>query len=194
MTKSKLGLFGDSFGVVKSIEPFPSWVTLLSKHFDILNYCESGVGEYKILKQLQNINLEKFDHIIITHTSATRVYVKDNLLHSNSEYHKNCDIIYADIEGRKDEFSKACQNYFKYIFDLDYAIDIHNLICKEINQLVQEKSVTHITHFDYTKLYHFSNMINFFNLFEDNRGTVNHYNEYGNYTIYQTLLKNLCLK
>lgn len=182
-----IGIFGDSFGVKKIDEPFASWVTLLEKHFKIINHCECGVGEYKILKQLLSSELSVFDHIIITHTSASRVYVNHNPIHKDSRDHKNCDIIYADISVRNDEFSNACKQYFKHIFDMDYAIDMHNLVCEKIANLTKDKNVTHITHFDYDNLYSFPGMINFYDLFLKNKGDVNHYNKFGNYEIYNRL-------
>jgi len=186
-----IGLFGDSFGYQKDNQPFENWVDLLSKHFQITNHCECGISEYKIFKQITKTNLDKFDLSIITHTSATRTFVPYNPLHFNSDTHQNCDIIYSDIADRSDDFSTACRQYFKHIFDLDYAIDIHNLICKEIDQLCSNKKVLHITHFDYDRLYKFPNMINFYKHWIDHRGPVNHYNKVGNNTVYQTILKKL---
>jgi hypothetical protein len=187
----RLIIFGDSFGVQKTPELFNSWVTLLDNHYEIENQCECGVSQYKILQRLKNTDLTKFDKILITHTSPTRVYVKDNPLHKNSEYHKNCDILFADIENHVDEFSVACKLYFKHIFDFDYAFDIHNMICQEIDKLCGDKNTIHMTNFDYTNLYFFPNLINFYPLFLKNKGEVNHYNEVGNNKIYQTLLTEL---
>lgn len=186
----KLAIFGDSFGVQKKNQLYPGWVDLLSQHFDITNYCECGVSEYKILKQLEKTDLTQFDKKIIVHTSATRIYVKYNPLHQSSEYYKNCDIILSDIENRDDEFSHSCKLFFKHIFDLDYTIDIHNMICKKIDDFCQEeKNIIHTTHFDYSDLYQFTNMISFYDLFLKHRGDVNHYTKLGNQLIYQSLLK-----
>jgi hypothetical protein len=185
----KIGLFGDSFGVQCRDRPYKSWVDLLADQHGIKNYCECGVSEYKILKQLTSTDLAQFDQIIITHTSPTRVYVKYNPLHCDSEYHKNCDIIYADIESHTDEFSTAGQLYFKHIFDLDYAVDIHNLICKKIDEVCHNQNVLHITHFDYSKLYPFKNLQSFYKLFLKHRGNVNHYTEEGNKKVYQEITK-----
>jgi hypothetical protein len=185
----RIGLFGDSFGVQRTDHPYPGWVDLLANDHAITNYAECGVSEYKILKKLQSVDLDQFDQIVITHTSPTRVYVKHNPLHQDTEYHKNCDIIYADIENHRDEFSFAGQLYFKHIFDLDYAADIHNLICKEIEEVCKNKKVLHITHFDYTRLYQFKNLHSFYRLFLKHRGEVNHYNEVGNKKIYLEILK-----
>ena len=110
-------------------------------------------------------------------------------MHYDSKYHKNCDIILTDVEHGDTEFNLACRLYFKHIFDLDYAIDIHNMICNTINTYCQGKSVVHTTHFDYSDLFQFTDMINFHNLFLNHRGNVNHYTKIGNYKIYQLLLK-----
>ena len=187
----KIALFGDSFGVQKMEEEFDSWVTMLNKHIDIDNFCKSGIGEYKILKQIQQTDLSVYDKVLITHTSPNRVYVKFNPLHQDSQYHKDCDIIYSDIENNSDKFSIAGQLYFKHIFDFEYAKDIHIMICKEIEKLINHKISMHITHFDYNELYNFPDMINFYPLFLKNRGTVNHYNKKGNITVFQTLLDKL---
>ena len=187
----KIALFGDSFGVQKVDEQFNSWVTMLSQHFEIYNYSECGISQYKILKSIQRTNLSTYDKVLITHTSPGRVYVNVNPLHLVTRYHKNCDIIYSDIEKNSDDFSKACQMYFKYIFDFDHAMDMHNLICKEIDFLLANKSTIHITHFDYDNLYMFKDLINFYPLWLKNKGEVNHYNQAGNSQIFQVLLDQL---
>lgn len=187
----KIGLFGDSFGYELHDQPYPSWVTLLKNNFEIINHCQSGVSEYKILQQLKKSNLESFDKILITHTSPLRVYVAHNPLHTNSNSHKNCDIIFTDIADRTDDFSMACQQYFRYIFDIDYATNIHNMICQQIDQLCQNKSVLHITHFDYTGLFKFCPMLNFYQFWLKNKGEVNHYNQTGNQKVYKEVLNYL---
>jgi hypothetical protein len=186
-----IGLFGDSFGYQKRNHPYPGWVELLSQHYIIDNHCECGVGEYKILKQLQSADLDSYDAIIVTHTSYSRVFVEYNPLHANSEYHKNCDILYTDIEGHKDEFSRAGQLYFKHIFNDEYARDMHNLILKEIDSLLAGKLVVHLTPFDHTGLYQFANMLDLHDVFVKNRGEVNHFNPRGNQEVYNRVLDKL---
>lgn len=186
-----LAIFGDSFGVDTANNPYPSWINLLCTHYKITNYCQSGVSEYKILQQLKSADLKQFDTILITHTSPTRVYVKYNPLHQDTLYHKNCDIILSDIDAASGEFSEACKLYFKHIFDTDYALDVHNMICREIDELTKNHKVIHITHFDYTGLYQFLNLTNFYDLFIKHRGTVNHYNAVGNRTVYEKLLPHI---
>ena len=185
-----LGIFGDSFGVETANEPYPSWVSLLRKDYSIKNFCQSGVSEYKILQQLKSVDLKTFDTILITHTSPTRVYVKYNPLHQDTEYHKNCDLILSDVESATGEFAQAAQLYFKHIFDVDYACDMHNMVCREIDDITQNHDVVHVTHFDYSRLYKFPNMLNFHKIFLKHRGAVNHYSEFGNKLVYETLLNN----
>lgn len=187
----KIGLFGDSFGYQKGDQPFSSWVDLLSQHYEINNHCQCGVSEYKILQQLKNADLSKYNQIIITHTSPTRTFIRYNPLHQDSLYHKNCDIILSDIEQRNDQFSQACKQYFRYIFDYDYALDIHNMICKEINTLTCDHQVLHITHFDYSGCGVFDKLLNFYPTWIANRGEVNHYNQEGNLTVYKTIMKEI---
>jgi hypothetical protein len=182
-----IGLFGDSFGYQKKDEPYPSWVDLLAKQSTIDNCCECGVGEYKILKQLQSADLNQYNMIIVTHTSHSRVFVEHNPLHATSAYHQNCDILYADIESHKDEFSLACQLYYKHIFSDEYARDIHNLILKEIEEVIGDRPVIHMTHFDHTGLHPLPNLLEFHTLFLNNRGPVNHYNQVGNQEIFNII-------
>jgi hypothetical protein len=105
--------------------------------------------------------------------------------------YSHCDVIYADVENRNDDFSTACKQYFKHIFDVDYALDVHNMICREINTLCQARKVLHMTHFDYSNCYQFDNMLNFYSHWLDNRGRINHYNLSGNQYVYQTVLERI---
>ena len=41
--------------------------------------------------------------------------------------------------------------------ELDYAIDMHKLLCEKIDNLTKLFPVLHITSFDYNNLYKFSN-------------------------------------
>lgn len=187
----RIGVFGDSFGYQKKDEPYPSWVDLLAEQYAVDNHCECGVSEYKILKQLQSADLAKYDLIIVTHTSYSRVFVEHNPLHATSAYHKNCDILFADVESRTDEFSLAGQLYYKYMFNADHARDMHNLILKEIDSILTGRSVIHMTHFDHAGLYKFNRLLEFNSLFLNNRGPVNHYNQRANKEIFIKVLTHI---
>jgi hypothetical protein len=186
-----IGLFGDSFGYQHDDAEFDSWVDQLERHFDIINHCQCGVGEYKILQQLEKVDLTQFDYVIILHTSFLRVFVADNPLHTQSKTHQHCDIIYADIADRPEEFAQACRLFYKHIFDEQYARDIYNLICKQIDELCSNLPIIHVTNFDHTGLYKFPQLESFYLTFQKHRGNVNHYNKIGNQIVFDTLIKRL---
>jgi hypothetical protein len=187
----KLAIFGDSFAFRQPDLDNVGWSILLEDHYQVDNFAQAGISEYKILVHMQGVNLESYDQIIISHTSPNRVYVPFNPLHQQSQYHKNCDIIFADIENNHDEFSQACQLYFKHIFDLDHAQHIHNMICREIDDLTKKYNTLHISHFDYSALYQFSELIDFYKVWSQHKGTVNHYSKQGNQLVYNTIMSNL---
>ena len=187
----KILLLGDSFSVAIKNDNILGWPILLEKYFSVDNKSQSGISEFRILENLKKSNLDSYDKIIISHTSPMRTYVKYNPLHQNTTHHKNCDIIFSDIEHRTDEFSSACQLFFKHIFDINYATDIHNLICQEIDKITANYDVLHITHFDYNKLYNFKDMMHFYNHWVKHQGDVNHYNQQGNNFVYSEILKRL---
>jgi len=188
-TKSKrlkLAIFGDSFGVNDSFGDNIGWTTLLSQIHQIDNFCQSGVGEYKILRSIQKCNLSKYDALIVTHTSPMRVHTLTNPLHQNTKHHKNCDIIFSDIEHRTDEFSTMAKQYFKFSFDTEYYVDVHNLICQQIHNYTKPFTTVHVTHFDYNGLYNFDNaLINMYTQWVNNKGSVNHYSKQGNQLVFE---------
>ena len=74
--KTKILICGDSFAADWTIKTKTSgWVNFL-KDTDII--AQAGVGEYKILKQLQSCNLELYNHIIVSHTSSYRIHTITN--------------------------------------------------------------------------------------------------------------------
>jgi hypothetical protein len=182
----KLLICGDSFAADWTAKyQRLGWPNMLSQEYNITNLAQAGCSEYKIYQQLTSVNLQKFDNIIVSHTSPYRLYVKKHPIHYNDPLHKNSDLIYSDIKEYKELSSIV--NYYENYFDLDYAKFIHNLICKEIDQLTKNYCTLHITSFDWKDLYNFSNMINFEDIFKKHRGLVNHYSEDGNNLVFEKI-------
>lgn len=184
----RLAIFGDSFAA-----PDPSavsWPRLLGQHYSVTNHAQAGSSQYRIWQQIQRVDLDAYDLVLCVHTSSQRVFVPHNPLHALSAQHQHCDVIFSDIEGRGDEFSRACQGYFRHIHDITYHNDLHNLICERIHRSLTVPTL-HTTHFDYQELYEFPGLLNFHNLFRQHRGHINHYNEQGNRLVYQHLLQHL---
>jgi|TARA_R110000822_G_scaffold94767_1_gene217156 hypothetical protein len=165
----KLLIAGDSFAAKYSGE-FPGWSDLIEDQYLVDNIAQCGVGEYKILKQIESVNLKNYDVVIISHTSPYRIHTCKNPLHITG-IHKHCDFIYEDVKGRLPDVEK----FFTEYFDLEYAIVVHALIIKEINTLLENCSVinTHTLGLD--------------KLFDTNRGSVQHLDQEGNKIFYNRI-------
>jgi lysophospholipase L1-like esterase len=181
----KILIAGDSFAAdwTKKYEGI-GWVNMLEKDYDITNIAEAGVSEYKIYKQLVKEKVTNFDKVIISHTSAYRIPVEAHPIHSKDILHHNCDFIYSDIKEHKNNPEIKCviDLYEKY-FHIDYALFVHDLIVKEINQICP--NAINITFFNCFN----KNAIQLENIFLENKGTMNHLNEKGNKIIYNKIKK-----
>lgn len=186
----KILITGDSFAAdwVSSAE---GWVNYLAKDYNITNLAQAGCGEYKIYLQLRSVDLSNYDGIIISHTSPYRWYTSNNLLHNNSNLHKQSDYIYNDIVGNidKNPLLPSLKTFFENFYDLNYAVFVHNLVCKEIENLVLSFPTIHLSFFDYKTLHKFNNFLDLSKIFEKHRGSINHLNSIGNSRVYD-IVKN----
>lgn len=184
---------GDSFAAKW---PFTrhSWVDLLAHKHKVTNLAQAGCGEYKILKQIESIDLEKFDLIIVSHTSPSRVHTPNHPIHKEG-FHKNCDLLAKDIIERNSWFNsslKAAQGYFKYHFDDEYQIDIYKLIRKKIYDIIENKPYISLTHVEISKELSIElNSIDFSDLWKKERGNINHYTLEGNKMIYDKIINHI---
>lgn len=183
----KILIVGDSFAADWQMK-YPDkkgWPNFLADEHHVVNLAQAGCGEFKILKQLQSVTLIDFDKIIIAHSSPFRLYVKNHPVHTD-QLHRNCDLIYSDIKEHSVNNKKLLPlvDYFENYFDLDYAIDIHNIICEKIDQMTKRLKPIHITGFEWEGLYQFDNMINFNYIFKKYKGIMNHYSLEGNNEVY----------
>jgi hypothetical protein len=127
------------------------WVNWLAERYTVTNLSQAGVGEYKILKQIESTNLKKYDAVIVSHSSPNRIHCQQHPVHHNSVLHRNADLIYSDVTAYNNINDCAlAQKFFERYFDLDHAQDIHRLVCMEmLNHLGQcpELSQFHIVDF-----------------------------------------------
>lgn len=192
----KLLVAGDSFAA-----EWPGnsgWVKLLAQEHPVTNVAQAGVSEYKILKQVQNENLQDYDAVIVSHTSPSRVHTLDHPLHKEG-LHKDCDLLWTDIEDRTSLFNpslKAAKGYFKYHYDDNYYQTIYSLLRKEINNLLSGKAYLSMSHVEVAKYFiHEDNHLDFSDFWKANRGTENHYTEQGNRKLFNIIvdkIDNLC--
>jgi hypothetical protein len=187
----KILITGDSFAADWQVK-YPKekgWPNLVAEDHTVTNLAQAGCSEYKIYQQLNSVNLNDFDKILISHTSPYRVYIKRHPVHSNDPLHSNSDLIYTDLKehAKTDKSLAFIIDYFEKYFDLDHAIFVHNLICRQIDETTNNYDVTHLSNLDWSGLYQFPNMLNFEYLFKNRRGLMNHYDQLGNLEIYNKL-------
>lgn len=189
----KLLICGDSFAADWTVKHKGyGWVNLLEQNYKVTNLAQAGCSEYKILKQLQSIDLNKFDLVLVSHTSPYRLFVKEHPVHSKDRLHKNSCLLYSDIIEHLPEHSnlQPVADYFDKYFDLEYAEFMHNLLLEKIDSLCGSNTL-HVSHIKWDNLYKFKNFINFEKIFEKYRGSMNHYNPQGNDIVYERVLAKL---
>jgi hypothetical protein len=181
-------IVGDSFSS-DQLSDIYGWPVLLRQDFQVVNISSPGIGEYKILQKLQSLQLSDYDLILLSHTSPNRLHCNTNPLYPPDHLYSQSDIIFSDAESRSDKMpiAQSIVAYYKYIFDPTYYEFIHESCCKQIDQLTYNIPVLHITHFDWTNLYQFADMINFYNFWTKNRGNFSHYTKEANQIIYKQL-------
>lgn len=185
----KILLAGDSFAA--KWPETGGWPELLAQKHEVTNVAQAGVSEYKILRQIQLASIEYFDKVIVSHTSPARVHTRQHPIHTQG-LHENCDLIYNDIADRNSWFNpslRSAQDWFKYHYDDDYQTDMYLLVRKEIRNILGKSKYISITHMPISTKYAVEhNNFSFSTVWQQHRGTVNHYTEQGNQIIYKELL------
>ena len=183
---------GDSFAA--EWPGHKGWPKLLKQDCEVTNVAQAGVSEYKILKQLHSVELSDYDAIIVSHTSPSRVHTPEHPLHKQG-LHKDCDLIYTDLENRSSLFNpslKAAQGYFEFHYDDHYYQTIYSLLRKEIYSLLHDKKYLSLSHHDIAKAFIWEDKhLDFSEYWQKHKGKENHYNDVGNFKVYQIVLDNL---
>ena len=189
----KLLICGDSFAADWTVKHSKKgWPNMLEDLFSVINLAQPGCCEYKILKQLESVDLFSFDKIIVSHTSPYRIYIKQHPVHYNDPLHKDCDLIYADIKEHADK-NKNLQpivEYFEKYFDFEYARYMHKLLCEKIQNIllpVQDRAL-HIVCTHWGSMTQFTNKIDLSYIVRNNPGLINHLDDSGNLFVYQKII------
>jgi hypothetical protein len=189
-------IVGDSFSSDWSIKysEYSGWPNLLAKDYDITNMSQAGCSEYKILKQLQLVDLQQYDFVVISHTSPGRIYTPMHPVHSTDPLHKNSDLIYTDIEYHNSRLKnifnislKTACKFFLYHYDDEYYDYVYKLIRNEITSLTKNCPTLIVNHLPCLADYTGDNILDFSSMLETHRGTINHFSQAGNQLIYQTV-------
>ncbi len=186
----KLLIAGDSFAALWP-NTNKGWVNLLAEKFNVVNVAQAGVGEYKIYKQLVNLDINQFDAVIVSHTSPSRIHTPGHPLHTKG-FHKDCDLIITDLMGHFNPFNsklRSAKLWFENHYDDEYQIDIYKLLREKINSMINITYIS-LSHIEIANtLAVEQNHIDFSQLWKNNRGTINHYTEEGNLKVYNEIIK-----
>ena len=190
----KILVIGDSFAADWTVK-YPTqagWVNLLANKYDVTNLAQAGVSEYKILKQLQSVSINRFDLVIASHTSSSRVHTKQHPIHNDDLLHKNADLILSDIlyhrntvKGFFNRALKAAVGYFKYHYDSEYQTDIYCLIRNNIKQQINVPYLVvsnYITPEDCTLE---ENVLHLAKIQLEHKGLMNHMSDTGNRLVFE---------
>lgn len=185
----KVLICGDSFAADWSVKyDVLGWPNMLAQRYEVCNLAQAGCGQYKIFKQLERQKLDRYDAIIISHTSPYRAHTAFHPVHHKDKLHHSSDFIYADVKAHD---VTSMVEYFEKFFDLEYAEYVHTLICKDITSMVSGHAVIHMTHFDWNGLFAFDDLINFKKVHAQHPGNVNHYDPIGNSLVFEKLNERL---
>lgn len=185
--KLKILIAGDSFAADWTTKYNQlGWPNMLANDFDVTNVAQAGCGEYKILLQIKSQDLSCYDAVILSHTSPYRLHTLWHPVHNQDLLHHNSDFLYADVAAHG---IKSIQEYFEKYFDLNHAQFVHNLICKEIAELVKPIPHVHMAHMDYS--YQFDNFLNCEPIYRQHPGFQNHYSDHGNTLIFEAVKNRL---
>jgi len=187
----KILIAGDSFAADYTIRYHDQigWPNMISKNHKVTNIAQIGVTEYKVLQQIRSVDLNKYDSIIISHSSPTRVHCEVHPIHYDNVLYKNSDLLYNDIKDHPENRDAVIAvEYFKRFFDLDYYCEISKLLCMEITNILG--NYPHLNQFHMTNYYNhnpydFLDSFNFNKIWFNNQGTMNHLNDLGNKQLYE---------
>jgi len=194
----KILILGDSFAADWSCkyQDYPGWPELLAGDFHVTNHAQAGVGEYKILCQLQQVpDLDQYEIVIVSHTSPYRVHTPLHPVHARDQLHGNADLIFTDCEYHGSRvrhwFNQSLGSaigYFKYHFDQSYYKTIYKLLRSEINSILKNSHVIVVNNLpENLEFVTEANVLDFVKLWKEQPGKINHYSQVGNKEIYNTI-------
>ena len=144
----KVLLAGDSFAADWSVK-YPTrigWPNLLANIHDVTNLAQAGISEFRILQQLQSVDLDLFDVIVVAHTSPHRVVTKRHPVHADDLLYENADLIFSDIEYHKNSWRfwldpavSSAYGYFLYHQDTAFADWVYYTVVDQINTICNRR-------------------------------------------------------
>ena len=164
----KIFVFGDSFAANPN-----GWTKMLEG--EISNFAENGIGEYKIYKSVQTYL--NFDKAIICHSSPWRVHTRKHPVHKNNPKRFNNDFMLNDVEyhSKINKDMQIVNEYLKNYYDPEYQQGVYDLI---VDKLLKIPNTIHITFHDPEDTKQIPH--NFYDIYRQHPGDINHMSEDGN--------------
>jgi len=187
----KILIAGDSFAANWRLKyNGTGWVNHLENDYDVKNIAQAGVSEYKIMRQLLTQDLDDYDKIIVSHTSAYRIPIAEHPIHKDDILHKNCDLIFSDVsEHVENPTMKIAYDFYTNIFHTDYFVYTNELIFKDIRNMSDK--MIHITFFDDFYNFYDEHILHLENIFQNHKGQMNHMDKIGNEKVYKIIKKQI---
>jgi len=134
----KIGVFGDSFAILK-LNPTPTWVDILSEKYDVTNYAVTGSNLYYSINEIKKHH-DQYDKIILVVTEPGRLKVADHIPLGLSQQFINGPLDQKYIHRKSlNEYERlvweAANQYYSCLQDDDYERYIHNLMLTEIKTI-----------------------------------------------------------
>jgi hypothetical protein len=181
--KPNLYIFGDSFS--SDHEDSKCWINILTREFEIVNYSQRGISEYRIWKNYQKNknNISNRSKILFCHTNPYRIYLKDvcAIMSRNLESHPYCDIILEDIYSKKE---KKLIEAVESIWDEEYFEDHYNLV---FDDLLRVPNSFHISFFAADQKF-----LNLNSIWKTHSGSINHLSAEGNKLVSDKIFNLIC--
>jgi len=194
MQQARLLILGDSFSADWR-QDYPNskgWPTLLEESFSVTNLSQCGCSEYRIARQLETVDPADFDYVVVSHTSPYRLYAPHHPAYDCNSMHRHCDFLYSDVEAHHELYPEllCVKEYFETFFDLEHAKFQHRLTIEHIERTLTEYAipVLHIAHIDWQELYTPQFFRCYSDIWQKERGTINHYTDRGNKTVAQDIV------
>tara|TARA_A100001515_G_scaffold45057_1_gene35381 strand:- start:2195 stop:2734 length:540 start_codon:yes stop_codon:yes gene_type:complete len=176
----KLLIAGDSFSADNK-----GWPSLLPA--DVTNASQRGVGEYKILKQVEAY--DEYDCVLICHTSPWRVHTPYHPIHSISDTRPSNDFLLADVEHHagSDKRMAVVYEYLKNYYDTDYQMFVWHSVVEKTKNIPNAIHCTFHDPVDTKIIDH-----NYHHVWQQHPGDINHLDDKGNALIAQLVEQLIC--
>jgi hypothetical protein len=135
----KIGVFGDSYASNVEDNSTLSWVDILGKKYDVVNYSSSGTSLFFSM-QLFEEHQKKYDKIIFLVTCPGRILLDETSCINQGARSitglRNCEYKISTLDLSKEAtiVFNAVKDYFLYVQNSQFDSYVHNLMVEEIKR------------------------------------------------------------